>query len=185
MTASTRTATTTAACLCASGINEIGAGQAKFYGICLPHRFLQKTTPSNPMRLPHFATLAVATAFTLACCSNTEEAKAPALPTETAPSPINVEVAPQPSPSPDAAAPVSGTAQLNPPHGEPGHRCEIPVGAPLDGSAPPPASSAPPITLNPPSPTPSSPTGVNSGKINPPHGEPGHDCAVPVGSPLP
>src|SRR5690606_21418634 len=25
--------------------------------------------------------------------------------------------------------------KLNPPHGEPGHRCEIPVGAPLDGSA--------------------------------------------------
>lgn len=81
------------------------------------------------------------------------------------------------------------TAQLNPPHGEPGHRCEIPVGAPLDGSpAPgatsitiPPAGSAPspaamPITM---------PANTNTGMLNPPHGEPGHDCNVAVGSPLP
>lgn len=79
--------------------------------------------------------------------------------------------------------------KLNPPHGEPGHRCEIPVGAPLDGSAAtggqsitiPPVEAAPspaalPITM---------PPTNTAGKLNPPHGEPGHDCAVPVGSPLP
>ena len=27
---------------------------------------------------------------------------------------------------------MQATAGLNPPHGQPGHRCEIPVGAPLD-----------------------------------------------------
>ena len=32
---------------------------------------------------------------------------------------------------------------LNPAHGEPGHRCDIPVGAPLDGSAAPAATPAP------------------------------------------
>lgn len=79
--------------------------------------------------------------------------------------------------------------KLNPPHGEPGHRCEIPVGAPLDGSAAtggqtitiPPVEAAPsPATL----PVTMPPTNT-AGKLNPPHGEPGHDCAVPVGSPLP
>lgn len=39
----------------------------------------------------------------------------------------------------DSAAGV----KLNPPHGEPGHRCEIPVGAPLDGSANPATTPAP------------------------------------------
>ena len=29
------------------------------------------------------------------------------------------------------------------------------------------------------------PAGGGSGKINPAHGQPGHSCAVPVGSPLP
>lgn len=86
----------------------------------------------------------------------------------------------------------TSTAQLNPPHGEPGHRCEIPVGAPLDGT-PAPAPAATSITI-PPAGTaaspvmaapPTSPTSGATGMLNPPHGEPGHDCAVPVGSPLP
>lgn len=55
---------------------------------------------------------------------------------------------------------------LNPPHGEPNHRCDIPVGEPL------PSSSA------------------NEQKetevmLNPPHGEPNHRCDIPVGDPLP
>ncbi|MCB0772898.1 MAG: hypothetical protein KDB93_05950 [Flavobacteriales bacterium] len=58
----------------------------------------------------------------------------------------------------------------------------------MDGSAPA-ASATTPITLDAPAagPTipPANPKSGNSGKINPPHGEPGHDCAVPVGSPLP
>ncbi|MCB0758799.1 MAG: hypothetical protein KDC01_10090 [Flavobacteriales bacterium] len=83
----------------------------------------------------------------------------------------------------------SSTVQLNPAHGEPGHRCEIPVGAPLDGV---PSSEGTTITIPPTEGTPSPvaapitmPTNTNSGKLNPAHGEPGHDCAVPVGSPLP
>lgn len=72
------------------------------------------------------------------------------------------------------------TAQLNPEHGLPGHRCEIPVGAPL--------SSSPNTTNATPAPTPSSsvsPIRIDqTPKVNPPHGEPGHDCAVPVGAEL-
>lgn len=84
-------------------------------------------------------------------------------------------VAPQKAASQIAATPQPGEAtskaQLNPPHGEPGHDCALPVGAPLNG-----AKAASPST------TPATATGNT--KINPPHGQPGHDCAVPVGSPL-
>jgi hypothetical protein len=40
--------------------------------------------------------------------------------------------------------------KINPPHGEPGHRCDIAVGAPLDGSAPAPkVASTPAVTQSP------------------------------------
>jgi hypothetical protein len=99
--------------------------------------------------------------------------------------------------------------RLNPPHGQPGHRCEIPVGSPLD--APPanadtkgktPASSSPPATATVNNPT--APTIQNANRLNPsqsrnntepatgtkpgnnpPHGQPWHRCDIPVGSPLP
>ncbi len=76
------------------------------------------------------------------------------------------------------------TAALNPAHGQPGHRCEIPVGAPLD--------QAPANTLQQQQTTTTSgnvsPVRLNSSTAtplkNPPHGQPGHDCAVPVGADL-
>lgn len=77
------------------------------------------------------------------------------------------------------------TVELNPEHGEPGHVCEIPVGAPLDGS----------LSLekmlngnkggNPSVPSDKSPVEVNQRpETNPPHGQPFHDCNIPVGAPL-
>jgi hypothetical protein len=69
---------------------------------------------------------------------------------------------------------------LNPEHGQPNHRCDIAVGAPLNS----------PTTNQPAAPAPSTPTlslPVNTSgsvSLNPPHGEPGHDCAIPVGQPL-
>ncbi len=67
------------------------------------------------------------------------------------------------------------TVGLNPEHGQPGHRCDIEVGAPLDAPAKP--------RLNAPiAPTPGAQT-VAPG-TNPPHGQPGHDCGIPVGAPL-
>ena len=81
---------------------------------------------------------------------------------------------------------VYKAAGLNPPHGQPGHDCAIAVGAPLNGS---PASITAPITaptMNFPTATPSpSPASTSGGqRLNPPHGQPGHDCAVQVGAPL-
>jgi hypothetical protein len=104
-------------------------------------------------------------------------------------------------------AAINATAtppELNPPHGQPFHRCEIPVGSPLNAAAP--AKSAtvqtsPQInrtgtspTLenaarlnNPQSTNPTAPTVANGTppKLNPPHGQPFHRCDIAVGSPLP
>lgn len=72
--------------------------------------------------------------------------------------------------------------KVNPAHGLPGHRCDLPVGAPLTSSAgstpnPTPTSQLPSTSV--------SPIRVEqTPSVNPPHGEPGHDCAVPVGAPL-
>lgn len=63
---------------------------------------------------------------------------------------------------------------LNPPHGEPYHRCDIPVGSPLPGVAP--VASANPAAAEKIEP---------QVMLNPPHGEPFHRCDIPVGSPLP
>lgn len=103
---------------------------------------------------------------------------------------------------------------LNPPHGEPYHRCDIPVGDPLPAtssnsprqpttnqlqtSAPQPPASNPGVTSTP------KPMEVNVGQVNPaqtqttapastgvkpqlnpPHGQPFHRCDIAVGSPLP
>lgn len=76
----------------------------------------------------------------------------------------------------------TSTAGLNPAHGQPGHRCDIEVGAPLN-SAPAP-TNAQPIQASP-APTTAKPATTNgSVKLNPAHGQPGHDCAVAVGAPL-
>jgi hypothetical protein len=70
----------------------------------------------------------------------------------------------------------TGTTAMNPAHGQPNHRCDIPVGAPLN---------SPPANAN----TQQSPL-INSGsspatgKVNPPHGQPGHRCDIKVGDPL-
>jgi len=89
------------------------------------------------------------------------------------------------------AAKAMPSAGLNPAHGQPGHRCDIAVGAPLN-SAPttatqPQAQMTPatqPVTVSAPATTaPSAPADPNA-KVNPPHGQPGHDCAIPVGAPL-
>lgn len=73
--------------------------------------------------------------------------------------------------------PKEATVEVNPAHGQPGHRCDIPVGAPLDQAkreAATTPSNVSPIRLK-----------SSLPKKNPPHGEPGHDCSVPVGADLP
>jgi hypothetical protein len=62
--------------------------------------------------------------------------------------------------------PTFSTNGLNPEHGLPGHRCDLPVGAPLTISAE--KKSSAPV----------------SPKTNPQHGMPGHRCDLAVGAPL-
>jgi hypothetical protein len=86
---------------------------------------------------------------------------------------------------------------MNPPHGQPNHRCDIAVGAPLNspkGATPPAPTAAAPAPVQQPvqqgqatinkvdmaSGTTATPAGMN-----PPHGQPGHRCEVAVGAPLP
>lgn len=115
--------------------------------------------------------------------------------------------------NPTAATNVPETKPgMNPPHGQPGHRCDIPVGAPLKGNAP--AAKQATITPNqtnktftvspggnatvnkiessdiqttPPAPKPVAQTTLPGmeGKPNPAHGETGHRCDIPVGVNLP
>lgn len=70
-----------------------------------------------------------------------------------------------------------GNVKLNPAHGQPGHRCEIAVCAPLD-SKPGSSTTAPTIV------TTQQPAQKTAPGINPPHGQPGHRCDIAVGAPL-
>lgn len=93
-----------------------------------------------------------------------------------------------------------GKPALNPAHGEPFHRCDIAVGAPIDSApAPTPAPQVAPSTMsqnntgfntNPISPSASvapaqasQPTGPKPA-LNPAHGQPWHKCELQVGAPL-
>lgn len=71
---------------------------------------------------------------------------------------------------------------MNPPHGQPGHRCDIAVGAPLN-SPPGKAVTAPatqPVVTS----TTTTPPVKTAPGMNPPHGQPGHRCDIAVGAPL-
>lgn len=115
----------------------------------------------------------------------------------------------------EQAGPEQNNAEvmLNPPHGEPYHRCDIPVGAPLNSppatpsrqtttAAPRTQNSAPATANNPTAPTLENAMRMNSGqtrnttqttsnntgpkpRLNPAHGQPWHRCDIAVGSPLP
>lgn len=103
----------------------------------------------------------------------------------------------QPQNAPVVAPGNASSTALNPEHGKPGHRCDIPVGSPLNGTPAAtnqistqvntglnetPAANQAKTNLEVPAAT--VPASSNK-KLNPEHGQPGHDCAVPVGSPLP
>lgn len=75
---------------------------------------------------------------------------------------------------------------MNPAHGQPGHRCEVAVGAPLNSTA---GKTVSTQTITPTSQTTtntvvqSTPTKIAPG-MNPAHGQPGHRCDIKVGEPL-
>jgi hypothetical protein len=92
----------------------------------------------------------------------------------------------------NTAAPIIPGGKLNPAHGQPGHRCDLAVGAPL------PAATGRLPVLNNPTTTPIQNaagttipavqpqpvvTSAASG-LNPEHGKPGHRCDIAVGQPL-
>lgn len=94
-----------------------------------------------------------------------------------------------PAATPGQTTPATAaTGKVNPPHGQPGHVCGTPVGAPL-GQAP---ASKGGATVSMPTPTPApattAPSATQPAKVapgtNPPHGQPGHVCGTPVGAPL-
>lgn len=98
-------------------------------------------------------------------------------------------------------APVKVAKGMNPSHGQPGHRCDIPVGSPLNspvatkavaaesqgGSASKTFSVTQPANAANPVPallSTETPVATAEG-MNPPHGQTGHRCDVAVGAPLP
>ena len=101
--------------------------------------------------------------------------------------PVQPSVVPtQQAPTVPATAVPTTTAGLNPAHGQPNHRCDIAVGAPLST----PVQTGQPQaaqtiqTVQPVKPSTVIPVGGSTAKLNPAHGEPGHDCKIPVGQPL-
>jgi len=77
----------------------------------------------------------------------------------------------------------AGASGLNPAHGQPGHRCDIPVGQPLN-SKPSTATTTTPAVSTPVATTPPKSDGLFEKGLNPAHGLPGHRCDIPVGKPL-
>ena len=89
-----------------------------------------------------------------------------------------------------------GSLKNNPSHGQPGHRCDIAVGAPLDSKPAAKTNNSLPSPLQPAISSgqdssqkttisfPDTATGKSSARLNPPHGQPGHNCSIAVGKPL-
>lgn len=106
---------------------------------------------------------------------------------------------------------TTGTTMLNPPHGQPNHRCDIAVGAPLNtpvGAKPATPSQPSMLKLQPQTQTtpgqtlpqtapvqtraqttpvktvPQTTPSQTAAGLNPPHGQPNHRCDIAVGAPL-
>lgn len=129
--------------------------------------------------------LSISVAALLTACNSglgnkKEETAVTPPPAFTAPAPAN------PANAINGAASTT-TAQLNPAHGKPGHRCDIPEGAPLNSAAIPsmtiPSNNA---GVNQTAPTQAIPLPANgsTANLNPEHGKPGHRCDIAVGAPL-
>ncbi|MGB4397844.1 MAG: hypothetical protein WBJ10_00645 [Daejeonella sp.] len=91
----------------------------------------------------------------------------------------------------DLPATPSASPTINPAHGLPGHRCDLPVGAPINANSgvAAPVQNPPTIKMNPvpaqSAPQQNAPAPSAAGvKINPAHGMPGHRCDIEVGAPL-
>lgn len=127
-----------------------------------------------------------------------QQSAAPQVNNTPQPSLLNQAGIPTAAPASQSVATAPG---MNPPHGQPGHRCDIPVGQPLNSkpSAQPTATASQNVAVNGNNTIQIDPNAVSPGKImidqngkqvktapgmNPPHGQPGHRCDIPVGQPL-
>ncbi len=110
-------------------------------------------------------------------CAGKEEETTPDIPAN------SMTPASSSNPLPAPSGLNTTTAMLNPAHGQPGHRCDIAVGAPLDSK---PVQPVPQATTpeNAPKLNTSPANGVSTAGLNPSHGQPGHRCDIPVGAPL-
>lgn len=123
--------------------------------------------------------------------SSTVGSGSEALPAATAVQPVTADTM-----VPATVQSTDVTLILNPPHGQPNHRCDIAVGAPLNspvGMKPStqaktqiqplmqikPQPQAQPVNTVPQV----SPIQTTAG-LNPPHGQPNHRCDIAVGAPL-
>jgi len=154
------------------------------------------------MKTKIFLSSLLAVSLFMVSCKKELQPQESATPTETAvidastanapanaPQPVNIQPQqPQAQPQPATTAPG-----MNPPHGQPNHRCDIAVGAPLNSPAGKSAQPAQAPVQQAPQMAPSNSTIIpsNSGGgavaagVNPPHGMPGHRCDIAVGAQLP
>ncbi len=120
--------------------------------------------------------------------------------TATAPQPNQVQMQPQVKTVTQSTTAKTVTPKgMNPPHGQPNHRCDIPVGSPLNSkpantktvttsTTPSSGEVSKSITVQPPVPALLSPSSANTETLdgmNPAHGQAGHRCDIAVGAPLP
>ena len=152
------------------------------------------------MKTKIFLSSLLAVSFFMVSCKKElqpQESAAPAEPltvdasnTAQAPAqPVNMQ-AQQPAAQQQVQPQVTTTAPgMNPPHGQPNHRCDIAVGAPLNsppGKNPGTQAQASPAPVQvQPQMQPQATPVVTAPGMNPPHGQPGHKCDVAVGAPLP
>lgn len=91
------------------------------------------------------------------------------------------------NPNTSVPPPTAVAKGMNPAHGQPNHRCDIAVGAPLNSPVAP-AKSNPEtpktVTTTTTTPNPVATTPTPEG-MNPPHGQEKHRCDIAVGAPLP
>jgi hypothetical protein len=144
---------------------------------------------NNSMIVKSFVLIASTAIFLSSCSDNKTEESVEKTETENlsiqAPAPDSAGVDKIAAPVNQAPSQVSiptekatGSPALNPAHGQPGHRCDLAVGAPL------PSAEKNNTTVT----APVKPSEVKLTEIkpalNPAHGEPGHRCDLQVGAPL-
>lgn len=129
------------------------------------------------MKRPFISLLTFSTfTFFVASCNNTEEQK------QLAGSQDNLSAHAQLSADGSSANTSQSANQpgLNPQHGQPGHRCDLAVGAPLPANG-----EKKQVATSTQTPTPAAkPNDTNPVLINPQHGQPGHRCDLQVGAPI-